>query len=284
MAQPACSTPTRRSTSASSGPAGDVVTRPRRVASTVVAAALAVLALARLPRAAAATTTRRRRRRPRRRPPRADHDDRRRPGRAAHRAARPGRRQRRRRPALGGEGREHRRRRGRRPASTQADVVYEEVVEGGITRFLAMFNSTVPDVVGPVRSVRLTGPEHRLAARRRSSPTRAARRPTSTRSTRRRCTHRRREQRRRRDVPRADARDAHRTTSTAGASALFGMRRRAGAAAAAVRVPGDGRAPFAGEPVASSSTSGSTGATTSTYTWDAGSRRLDRGRSTACRS
>ncbi len=35
-----------------------------------------------------------------------------------------------------------------------ADVVYEEAVEGGITRFLAMFNSTVPATVGPVRSVR----------------------------------------------------------------------------------------------------------------------------------
>jgi Protein of unknown function (DUF3048) N-terminal domain/Protein of unknown function (DUF3048) C-terminal domain len=35
-----------------------------------------------------------------------------------------------------------------------ADVVYEEVVEGGITRFVVMYNSIVPDVVGPVRSVR----------------------------------------------------------------------------------------------------------------------------------
>ena len=39
-----------------------------------------------------------------------------------------------------------------------ADVVYEEVVEGGITRFLAAYNSAVPDVVGPIRSVRLTDP------------------------------------------------------------------------------------------------------------------------------
>ena len=37
-----------------------------------------------------------------------------------------------------------------------ADVVYEEVVERGITRFLAAFNSGVPEVVGPIRSVRLT--------------------------------------------------------------------------------------------------------------------------------
>jgi hypothetical protein len=35
-----------------------------------------------------------------------------------------------------------------------ADVVYEEVTEADITRFLAVFNSQVPDVVGPVRSVR----------------------------------------------------------------------------------------------------------------------------------
>jgi hypothetical protein len=40
-----------------------------------------------------------------------------------------------------------------------ADVVYEEVVEGGITRFVAGFNSAVPDVVGPIRSVRLADPD-----------------------------------------------------------------------------------------------------------------------------
>jgi hypothetical protein len=38
----------------------------------------------------------------------------------------------------------------------QADVVYEEVVEGGITRLAAIFNSHAPDRVGPVRSVRRT--------------------------------------------------------------------------------------------------------------------------------
>jgi hypothetical protein len=38
----------------------------------------------------------------------------------------------------------------------QADVVYEEVVEGGYTRLAAIFNSHAPDVVGPVRSVRKT--------------------------------------------------------------------------------------------------------------------------------
>jgi hypothetical protein len=35
----------------------------------------------------------------------------------------------------------------------QADVVIEEIVEG-ITRFMAVFHSVVPDVVGPVRSAR----------------------------------------------------------------------------------------------------------------------------------
>jgi len=41
----------------------------------------------------------------------------------------------------------------------QADVLYEEVVEGGITRFVAMFNSEVPPVIGPVRSVRQEDPD-----------------------------------------------------------------------------------------------------------------------------
>ncbi len=39
-----------------------------------------------------------------------------------------------------------------------ADVVWDEVVEGESTRFLAMFQSRSTDVVGPVRSVRLTDP------------------------------------------------------------------------------------------------------------------------------
>jgi hypothetical protein len=38
----------------------------------------------------------------------------------------------------------------------QADVIYEEVVEYGITRLAAVFNSQAPDRVGPVRSVRRT--------------------------------------------------------------------------------------------------------------------------------
>jgi hypothetical protein len=39
-----------------------------------------------------------------------------------------------------------------------ADIVWEEVVEGNYTRFLTMFQSQAPPVVGPVRSVRLTDP------------------------------------------------------------------------------------------------------------------------------
>ncbi|WP_409331879.1 DUF3048 domain-containing protein [Trujillonella humicola] len=35
-----------------------------------------------------------------------------------------------------------------------ADVVWEEVVEGGISRYVAVYHSTVPPAVGPVRSVR----------------------------------------------------------------------------------------------------------------------------------
>jgi len=37
-----------------------------------------------------------------------------------------------------------------------ADVVYETVTEGGITRFNAIFHSNAPSVVGPVRSARLS--------------------------------------------------------------------------------------------------------------------------------
>ncbi|MEZ0448112.1 DUF3048 domain-containing protein [Cellulomonas sp. ICMP 17802] len=40
----------------------------------------------------------------------------------------------------------------------QADVVWEEVVEGGITRFVAVYHSQVPDEVGPIRSVRPMDP------------------------------------------------------------------------------------------------------------------------------
>lgn len=40
-----------------------------------------------------------------------------------------------------------------------ADVIYEEIVEGGITRLAAVFNSHAPVMVGPVRSVRRTDRE-----------------------------------------------------------------------------------------------------------------------------
>jgi DUF3048 family protein len=50
-----------------------------------------------------------------------------------------------------------------------ADLVYEEVVEGGITRFCAVFQSTVPPQIGPVRSIRpmdasIAGPLHGVLA------------------------------------------------------------------------------------------------------------------------
>ena len=38
----------------------------------------------------------------------------------------------------------------------QADVVYEEIVNGGITRLAAVFNQNAPAKIGPVRSVRPT--------------------------------------------------------------------------------------------------------------------------------
>ena len=41
----------------------------------------------------------------------------------------------------------------------QADIVYEEIVEGGITRLAAVFNSSAPARVGPIRSVRRTDRE-----------------------------------------------------------------------------------------------------------------------------
>ena len=38
----------------------------------------------------------------------------------------------------------------------QADIVAEELVEGGLTRIAPMYQSRVPPVVGPVRSLRST--------------------------------------------------------------------------------------------------------------------------------
>jgi hypothetical protein len=40
----------------------------------------------------------------------------------------------------------------------KADVVFEAVVEGGQTRFLAVFHSTEAEIVGPIRSVRPSDP------------------------------------------------------------------------------------------------------------------------------
>ncbi|RBY91074.1 DUF3048 domain-containing protein [Blastococcus sp. TF02A-30] len=40
----------------------------------------------------------------------------------------------------------------------QADMVWEEVVEGGITRFVAVFHSQLPPEIGPIRSVRPMDP------------------------------------------------------------------------------------------------------------------------------
>ncbi len=40
----------------------------------------------------------------------------------------------------------------------EADVVYEEVVEAGLTRFVAIFQTTSPGTVGPVRSGRTSDP------------------------------------------------------------------------------------------------------------------------------
>ncbi len=40
-----------------------------------------------------------------------------------------------------------------------ADVIYEEIVEGCITRLAAIFNSTAPAQIGPIRSVRRTDRE-----------------------------------------------------------------------------------------------------------------------------
>lgn len=37
---------------------------------------------------------------------------------------------------------------------SKADIVFEMLAEGNITRFMAVFQSTIPDVVGPVRSAR----------------------------------------------------------------------------------------------------------------------------------
>ena len=89
----------------------------------------------------------------RRRPPRRKPEGR--AGRAAHRPARPERRVA--RSARAVTVKINNTQRGQpKYGVDQADVVYEEVVEGGITRLAAIFNSHAPDRVGPVRSVRKT--------------------------------------------------------------------------------------------------------------------------------
>jgi len=50
-----------------------------------------------------------------------------------------------------------------------ADLLWEQVVEGGITRFVAVYHSTLPEDIGPVRSVRpmdpaIAAPLHGLLA------------------------------------------------------------------------------------------------------------------------
>ncbi|WP_166787892.1 DUF3048 domain-containing protein [Cryobacterium adonitolivorans] len=41
----------------------------------------------------------------------------------------------------------------------RADLVFEELVEGGLTRYAALWHSDVPESVGPVRSIRPMDPE-----------------------------------------------------------------------------------------------------------------------------
>ncbi len=41
----------------------------------------------------------------------------------------------------------------------RADVVFEELVEGGLTRYVALFHADVPELVGPVRSIRPMDPD-----------------------------------------------------------------------------------------------------------------------------
>ena len=87
-----------------------------------------------------------------------DHDHQGAAGRAAHRPARPGRR----RAGPAGACRSRSTTTpaapGRRPASTPPTSCGTRSSRARRTRFLAMFQSQVPDVVGPVRSVRLTDP------------------------------------------------------------------------------------------------------------------------------
>lgn len=40
-----------------------------------------------------------------------------------------------------------------------ADIVYQELVEGGLTRYVAVWHSTIPALIGPVRSIRPMDPD-----------------------------------------------------------------------------------------------------------------------------
>ncbi|HLP23219.1 MAG TPA: DUF3048 domain-containing protein [Microbacteriaceae bacterium] len=44
-------------------------------------------------------------------------------------------------------------------ALNQADLVFEELVEGGLTRYVAVWHSQLPEVIGPVRSIRPMDPD-----------------------------------------------------------------------------------------------------------------------------
>ncbi|KRC60645.1 hypothetical protein ASE14_06555 [Agromyces sp. Root81] len=44
-------------------------------------------------------------------------------------------------------------------ALNRTDIVFEELVEGGLTRYVAVWHSDVPDEVGPVRSIRPMDPD-----------------------------------------------------------------------------------------------------------------------------
>ena len=97
----------------------------------------------------------------------------------------------------------------------QADVVYEEIVEGNITRLAAMFNSHAPDKIGPDPFGAQHRPGDRVARRRHL---RLLRRRTDLREEHQRRAGQpdRRGQRRRRHVPRLVAASV-RTTSSASA-------------------------------------------------------------------
>ncbi|MET1044111.1 MAG: DUF3048 domain-containing protein [Microbacteriaceae bacterium] len=41
----------------------------------------------------------------------------------------------------------------------ETDIVFEELVEGGMTRYVGVWHSTVPDILGPVRSIRPMDPD-----------------------------------------------------------------------------------------------------------------------------